>query len=135
MASDFELGYGAAFSVYAVVSILSALVAPDKEAAMFFIMFLGFYPIIKGILEGKIKSKPIRILLKFALFNVCMVAAYFVGKFLLGIPDDSFVIFGVFLPYVFLALGNVFFIVYDYCITVIIIQYLNRLRPKVFKKK
>ena len=130
-----ELGSRFAFAVYAVVSVLSALFVPDKEAAMFFIIFLGFYPILKGIIEGKIRARYAQYIIKLILFNACMVASYFIGKFLLSIPDESFVVFGIFLPYLFLALGNVFFILYDFCITVVVNQYFSRLRGKIFRGK
>lgn len=130
-----ELGYKFAFMVYVVVSVLSVFLAPDKEAAVLFILFLGFYPILKGIIEGKLRSKVLQYLIKLLLFNVCIIAAYFVGKFILLIPDESFVIFGVYLPYVFLAAGNVVFIIYDFAVSVIVMQYINRLRKKIFKGK
>ena len=49
-----ELGYRYAFMVYAVVALLSVFFVPDKEAAMFFVLILGYYPVLKGIIEGKI---------------------------------------------------------------------------------
>ena len=36
-----------AFIVYVAVSLLAVLVVPDKEAAVFYIAFFGYYPIIK----------------------------------------------------------------------------------------
>lgn len=128
-----EFGYKWAFAVYACVSVLSFLFAADKEAALYFTAFLGFYPIVKSLIE-KLKSRALQFVLKFALFNVCMVIAFYVSVFILGIPKESFEIFGVYLPLVFLAVGNVFFVLYDYCITVIAIQYINRMRDKVAAK-
>ena len=69
-----ELGRGFTTLVYVSVSIISILLLANKEAA---IMFFGYYPIIKSILEGRFK-KAICWLLKFILFNISMIAFYFV---------------------------------------------------------
>ena len=125
-----ESGYITASAVYFVVSVLSLLLVADKEAVLYYIAFLGFYPIIKGLIE-RIKSKFVQYILKFAVFNVCMVAAFFAGIALLSIPKESFQLFGMYLPAVFLALGNIVFVVYDICLTRFISQYIVLWRKKI----
>lgn len=46
-----ENGYSTAWMVYAAVGFLSLFICPDKEAAMLFVGFFGYYPILKGKLE------------------------------------------------------------------------------------
>jgi hypothetical protein len=46
-----ELGNSWAFLVYFTVSTLSLLLLTDKEAALYYVIFLGFYPIVKGLIE------------------------------------------------------------------------------------
>lgn len=125
-----EAGYVTATAVYIVVSILSFLLVGDKEAVLYYTAFLGFYPILKGLFE-RIKLKVLQYFLKVLVFNVCMVAAFYVAIWVLSIPKESFEILGVYLPLVFLAAGNVVFIIYDFCLTRIITQYIVQWRKKI----
>lgn len=119
----FNLGYGWAFAVYAVTAVLSFLLVTDKEAALYYTAFLGFYPIVKGLVE-RIRSKTVQYLLKYALFNLCMIAAFYIGTAVLSVPKESFTLFGMYLPWLFLIIGNVFFIIYDSCVTRLVTLYL-----------
>ena len=128
----FNLGYAYAFAVYFVTAVLSFLLVTDKEAALYYAMFLGFYPILKGVIE-RIPSKPVQYIVKLALFNVCMIAAFYIGISLLSIPKESFNLFGVYLPWVFLILGNIVFIIYDLCITRLVTLYLLKWHDRLNK--
>ena len=64
-----ELGYSWAFVVYGVVSALSLLFLTDKEAALIYVAFLGFYPIIKGLIE-KYCKKLFQYIIKYIVFNI-----------------------------------------------------------------
>lgn len=125
-----EAGYVGAVAAYAVVSVLSFLLASDKEAALYYVAFLGFYPILKGLIE-RLRLKPIQYIMKFALFNLCMIFAFFAGIFLLSIPKESFELFGVYLPWVFLLAGNFIFIIYDIALTRMITIYISSWRNKL----
>lgn len=127
-----ELGYGPAVSVYVVTSVLSYLLVPDKEAMLVYIAFLGYYPIIKSLIE-RISNKIVQYIVKLAVFNAAMIGAYFVAIKLLAFPDDSFKLFGVYLPLVFLLIGNLFFVLYDFCVTKIVTIYLRQWRHKINK--
>lgn len=129
-----ECGSRWAVGVYAVVALLSVLLAGDKEAVIYYIALFGYYPILKGVIEGKIKNRLLQYILKFALFNAAAIGSFFVAMFLLAIPAEEFEIFGVYLPWAFLAVGNVFFVLYDYAVTVLIMQYVRVLRGKLFKR-
>lgn len=118
-----ELGYSWAFIVYTAVSILSLLFVTDKEAVVYYVVFLGFYPIVKGLVE-KLRSKVVQYILKYAIFNACMVIAFYVSVYLFSIPKESFNLFNVYLPWVFLLIGNVAFILYDFCVTRVVTLYL-----------
>jgi len=129
-----ELGYSWAFVVYGIVSVLSLVLLTDKEAALLYVAFLGFYPVLKGLLE-KLNSKVVQYILKFSVFNICMIIAFYVSVLLIGIPKESFNLFGVYLPLVFLLLGNIAFVVYDLCITQMVSYYLFKLHPVLSKNK
>lgn len=128
-----ELGYGWAFLVYFVTAVMSMLLVADKEAALMYALFLGYYPIIKGLIE-KTKHKVVQFVLKLSIFNLCMVAVFYVSIFVLAVPKDSFNLFGVYLPWIFLILGNFVFIIYDYCVSRIVTIYINRLRNLLINK-
>ncbi len=128
-----ELGYSWAFVVYFVVSVMSFLLLTDKEAALYYVVFLGFYPIIKGLFE-KLSSRFLQYVFKFAVFNLCMVIAFFVSVSLLSIPKESFNLFGVYLPWVFLLLGNIVFVLYDYCVSKLVTVYLLKIHKLLANK-
>lgn len=127
-----EIGYGFSVAVYIVTAVLSFLLVPDKEAALIYTAFLGFYPIIKSLIE-RLPNKVMQYVVKLIIFNVCMVGAFFIAIHLLSIPKESFNLFGVYLPYVFLLLGNLAFLLYDFCITRIVTIYLFKWHDKLNK--
>lgn len=128
-----EIGCPFAVAVYAAVSVMSFLFVSDKEAALFFVMLFGYYPIVKTLID-RMKSRPVIYVLKFLIFNVAAVAAFFIGTYLLAIPPESYVLFGFYVPWVFLLVGNIFFLIYDKCIDNLKILYLKKIQP-VFNKK
>ena len=95
---------------FAVVSILSLLLGPDKEAAMVFLA-IGCYPLIKPLLD---KSK-LRLILKLLFFNASVLAAYAVMAWLFGMWDviAENMEFGLAGLIVILALGNLTFFLLD----------------------
>lgn len=128
-----EIGYPLAISIFVVVSLLSLLLVVDKEACLYYIMFLGFYPILRTLLS-RISNRVIRFLVKILIFNVCIILAFYIGLFVFSIPKDSFVLFGVYLPWLFLILGNIFFIFYDICIDKLTYVYMLKIHP-IFSTK
>ena len=128
----FNLGYGYAVAVFGITAVLSFVLLTDKEAALYYTIFLGYYPILKGVIE-RIRSKAIQYVIKITLFNMCVIAAFYIGLLLLSVPKESFVLFGVYLPWVFLILGNLFFVVYDLCITRLVTLYLIKWHNRLNK--
>ena len=127
-----ELGAGWAWPVYIASSMFSLLIAGDKEAAMLFVVFFGYYPILKAYIE-RIRHKFVSYLLKFSVFNAAMVLAFFLSIRLLGVPEDSFTVFGIYLPWAFLIVGNLVFAVYDYAISTLVVLYFQRFHRIVGK--
>lgn len=123
-----EMNAGWAFASYVVSSIISALIVPDKSAALLYIIFFGFYPILKAIFE-RIKLKVIAYLLKFAVFNAAAIGAYFIAIWLLALKPETLVIFGISIPWVLLIIANAIFIVYDFALSGLVVAYYKRLHP------
>lgn len=128
----FNLGYGYAFAIYLITAVLSFLLVTDKEAALYYTAFLGYYPILKGLIE-RISSKVVQYIIKIALFNVMMIAAFYVGITILSIPKESFNLFGIYLPWAFLVIGNIFFVLYDLCVTRLVTIYLLKWHNRLNK--
>lgn len=112
-----------AFGVYAAVGILSLLLATDKEAAVMYVAFFGYYPVIKAVLESKL-PRIAEWIVKFLIFNVTMVASYFVLIGVFGISMEDMNELGKYGPLILLALGNVVFLVFDIAITRIATLYI-----------
>ncbi len=129
-----EFGVKWAVAAYAVVSLLALFLAADKEAVVYFIAFFGFYPILKSLIE-RIRSRTVQYVVKYAVFTVCIVGAFLVCKWVLMIPDEEFTFFGVYIPWLFLIVAEVFFIFYDYCVTVLIMNYIMKIRNRIFKNQ
>ena len=130
-----ELGYSSAILVYVATSLLSLIIVPDKEAAIMFVAFFGYYPILKGKLDG-IRSKILALISKLAVFNCSVVAAYWLLIHLFGIDDvlEEVGPFGRYSVLVLLLLGNVVFLVYDFATTQIAQAYLHVFRPRFLRK-
>ncbi len=125
-----ELGSGWAWAVYAAVSLLAVLLAGDKEAVLCYILLFGCYPIVKAAIEHKTK-KPVQILLKFVFFNAAAILEFYLAVYLLHVPQESFVIFGVNMPWLLLLLGNAIFIIYDYTLSLLVTAYLRKFHSSV----
>ena len=110
-----ELGKGWAWPSFVASSLLSFLVVADKEAVAMFVLFFGYYPILKAYFE-QFSRRFLTWLAKYLLFNVAMIVEFILSIHLLGVPEESFTVFGVYLPWVFLLIGNVAFLLYDYCL-------------------
>ena len=129
-----ELGTGAGLLLYAAASLLSLLLAPDKEAAFLFVFLLGWYPILRPTLQH-IPSKAGRIAVKLALCIVTVCAVYALLLFVLTMPDLTAEAEDWTLPLLLamLALGSVSFLLYDILLGRCRELYVSRLRPKLFK--
>lgn len=129
-----EFGMKTALVAYLAVSLLSLVVTPNKEAALLFIFFLGYYPIIKAKLE-KIKPFLIEWLVKLVTFNIAVTIAYFLIINVFGMSqvmeDFEFMKMGI---WVLLGAGNIVFVVYDIAITNLIDMYNTHIKPKYLNK-
>ncbi len=130
-----EAGAKWAIMTYCSVSILCIFLTPNYQASALFIMFMGYYPILRCGLE-KIPASPIRWALKYAVFNAAIVCYYLVfTKLFTGIEMDDLGWFGKYSIYVTWAGANVIFLLYDYLIGGLTDLYLNWFRKKIISRK
>lgn len=103
-------GKRTAWAWYGAVSLLSVLMAPDKEAAAVFV-FIGYYPIVKPALD----KRKFPWLWKGLLFNAAILIMYWLLMHLFGLEQvaEDFEGIGIALTLVTLALGNLVFFMLD----------------------
>ena len=99
-----------AWAWYGAVTLLSLLMAPDKEAAAVFLA-LGYYPIVKPKLDRR-KGKW---LWKGLLFNAVILLTYWILMHLFGFDQlaSEFSEMGTAMAMLMLLLGNVTFFLLD----------------------
>ena len=93
-----------AWAWYGAVTLLSLLMAPDKEAAAVFLA-LGYYPIVKPKLDGL----PGKWLWKLSFFNAVILLTYWLLMHLFGFDQVAaeFAEMGGILTLLMLLLGNI----------------------------
>ncbi len=129
-----EAGARTGYLFYAGISLLSLLMLPDREPAVLFIAFLGYYPLLKFLLE-KLPGKLLQWLIKLVLFNATMIGAYWLMLHLFGfeaLAADFADMTGPLLA-VLLAMANVTFVLYDVLITRLLWVYIRVLYPRIAK--
>ena len=125
-----EAGLSWGFGVYGVTAVLSFFLAADREAFLIYLLFFGYYPALFALL-GRIRNRVARYAAKLALFNAAAVGETLLSVYVLGIPFESLTILGPAGPVVLLVLANVVFVVYDLALEGLIVQYLQRLHPRL----
>lgn len=130
-----ELGAGSGWLVYAAVSILSLILAPDKEAALLYVLLLGWYPVLRPRLQH-IARRPLRLAVKLILFNAAVCAVYALLLFVFVSPDfqAEAAEWTVLFLAGMLVLGNVTFLIYDLLLARLTDRYVTRLRPRLFSR-
>lgn len=133
-----ELGYKWAFGTYAAISLLSVFVIADKESAVFFTMFFGYFPILALWLEKKLKLRFICYLVKLLIFNASVILSVFICFYFFGVSYDDVAEEGVLYTVTYIILMNVFFFIYDKLIIkmqlLYVIKFQKRFR-KLFRIK
>ncbi len=124
-----ELNKKLALLSYIASSLLILLFA-EPEAMLMYIGFLGYYPIIKALIEKIGRAVP-EWIIKLLVFNTAVLLIYFIFAKAIGIPTEDYGILGKYGVYILLFLGNIVFAVYDFAISKMAIFYLNVIRPKI----
>ena len=119
-----------AFGTYAAIGVLSLLFIADKESAVFFVFFFGYYPILRSYLSEKLNNRIILFILKFSVFNAALLSAVFVCAFVFHIDYSEFSSTGEYLMLLFLALMNIVFVLYDFLIDRLLFLYDIKLKKK-----
>ncbi|MBQ6264314.1 MAG: hypothetical protein IJK60_02565 [Clostridia bacterium] len=111
-----------AFGVYLTISILSILLVADKEVAVMYAAFFGYYPIVKKIFENHL-PKSVAFFLKAVLFIITMLVSYYLMIKLMGLEINELEKFGMLAVPILIGMGLVAFIFYDFVLSRLIIIY------------
>ncbi len=125
-------GVGSAALVYAASSILSFILVPDKECVLMFVLFFGYYPIVKSYFD-KIKIKPLRFLSKLLVFNTSIAVIELLCVYLFHIPFFEDGVFSYALLIGFAAAMNFTFIMYDYLLKIFLVLYEKKIEKRITK--
>ena len=118
-----EMGGVYPWLIYAVTSVLSFLLLPNKFVVLVYAAFAGFYPILKSKIE-RVKG-IVCLLIKLGVFNLCLLAMWSVSKLFLAEFETVY-------PLALIAVVlNFVFVLYDFALTRLITAYLYVWRKKL----
>ena len=129
MSAVIELGNRWGFMSFIASAVLVFLFA-EPEAKLMYIGFLGYYPILKAIIE-KLRKPVIEWTLKMVCFNAAVLVIYFVFAKAFGISFEDFGPLGKYGALITLAIGNAVFVVYDIAVARMAMFYSYVIRPKI----
>lgn len=119
-----EMGYKSAVLIYVVASALALILPlPSKSPAVFFTVFLGYYPIVKSFAERK--TATVSYVIKFISFSVAYaVLAVLVTVFMPEAEIRKYILIGYFIV-------AAVFLIYDFALTRLISAYCSSLRSRL----
>lgn len=124
-----ETGFSYAIATYITSSVLVFLFA-EPETKILFLMFFGFYPILKAAIE-KASNRILEWIFKILSFSASIFLIYLVFKYLTDIDVTDFGPLGKYGAAIFLILCYIAFVLYDIAISRISIFYFARIRPNL----
>ena len=122
-----ELGGVYPWMIFAVTSLLSVIFMPHSMGGWFYLLFFGYYPILKEKLERL--KKPVSWLIKLGTFNITVLIGVGIAFFLFfgntegkTVIDAFLYVFGgeeagKWLAIITYLLAHVVFVVYDIALT------------------
>ncbi len=137
--SVIEMGKGYPWMIYSITGVLAIVLMPQGLGGWFYLLFFGYYPIVKEKVEKLFK--PLAWGLKLLIFNaaitVYILILYFLffGEYELFLNEFSSLLAGkvtnAVIISVFYAMFNFVFVIYDIALTRLITLYLTKLRKKL----
>ena len=124
-----------AILAYVAASLLVFLIIPEFEAKIYFILFFGYYPVVRDIFEKKL-PKALSYLVKFAVFNAAVVIAYNIVAPIIGADKilEGLEFMGDMAVWGFLAMANIAFFCYEVCLGTIVFAFRKWLKPRLKKR-
>ena len=126
-----EMGAIQSLWVFAASGLLSFLLSGNKEPVMLYVLFFGYFPTLKDVLQRKVKLRVVRWVIKVIVFNVSMVVAYLLLVYVFGMPLEDMQDFGKYTVLILLAGGNALMVVVDFCIEKLSVLYKLKWQKRV----
>lgn len=121
---------------WALLSYLASAVLvflwAEPESRLIYVFFLGYYPILKAVLE-RMKKPVLEWLIKMLSFNGAVLLVYLLFAKAFGVSLEDFGTLGKYGAYILLALGNIVFVVYDFAVSRMASVYIVMVKPKLKK--
>ncbi len=128
-----ELDLKWAFGTYVAIGLLSVFMIADKEAAIFFIFFFGYYPLFREYLSTRTSNRKLLFAAGLVVFNASCAAAIAICAFVLHIDYGDIYKHGKLLIILSIILMNATFIVYDILIDRAHVFYKIKVKNKIKK--
>lgn len=125
-------GRSAAVTTYFASSVLSMILVTDKESVLLYVLFFGYYPILKNKIDS-LKFKPLRIFVKLILFNFSLAAAELLSYYVFSIPFFEDGSKSVWIVIAFTAAMNVIFALFEFLLNKYFVLYVNKFEPEIKK--
>lgn len=107
-AAVIEFGISAGAACFVSSSVIALVILPQKSGAILYLMFFGYYPILKSLFERQ-KKRAVEWTLKIVLLNAALTASYLLWRYGF-LPDITIGAGQIILIYIF---ANIGFIIYD----------------------
>ena len=120
-AAIIEMGIAPGVYVFIVSAALAMLILPDRAAPLLYILFFGYYPVIKNLSE-RVKRRIIQWVIKLAIFNAALTVIWF-------FVWELFFSFSAYLPGILILYlgGNAVFILFDYGYSKLLSYYISHI--------
>lgn len=125
-----EVSTPRALGAYFAVSLLSIFLIADKEAAVFFSLFFGYFPILRVFLDRKIKNRVIKNIIKVFVFNVSLFLSVTISMYVFNIDYSDFAEGGKFAIISFWFLMNIVLVVFDVLIGRLQVLYFLKIQKR-----
>ncbi len=131
----YEYRQKTAFTLYMAVSFLTLMLVPEQEQAFMFIFVFGLYAVLKFSID-KIKAKPVRFMVKLVYANasIALVYAMLLIIFPVAALINEFKGYTAGFMLLLVAMMNLVFIMFDKARERVLVIYVYKLRPKIFRK-
>ena len=131
-----ELGNKFSWLIFTVTGILSVVLMPYSMGGWYYLLFFGYYPILKEKFERL--PKIIAWIVKIIVLNASVILSLVVASFIFygGNLNTAFMMtfgsdgYGLYAAIGIYALVNLVFVIYDLALTRLISLYLFKLRQK-----
>ncbi len=118
-----ECGIGYGLLGYIVISLLGFLLVPDKTVTLWeFIFLLGYYPIVKCLIE-RLNKLWLEWIWKVLFFGITSAVLLWLFEAVLLIPVVT-----TFSPWLYPLAGIILLGIYDYALSMLLSYYQNRLK-------